>query len=75
MTTPNVPEQQSSSERTYCGHHRRSRPLFWGTFLILLGAVIFLNNFVPFQHFGRYIFPVFLIVWGGYVLSGLVRSS
>jgi hypothetical protein len=75
MSTTNLPEQQSSSERNCCGQTRRSRSGFWGIFLILLGATIFLSNFVPFQHFGRYVFPAFLIVWGAYVLIGLRRTG
>ena len=74
MTTSNFSEQPPS-ERNCCRHSHRSRAGFWGVFLILLGGMIFLGNFVPFEHVGRYIFPVFLIAWGGYVLSGLFQRG
>jgi hypothetical protein len=71
MTTGNISDQNSAQDRNCCGQRRRSRGLFWGTALILLGGATLLNNFVPFENFGRYVFPLFLLAWGVYILSGV----
>ncbi len=74
MTTGNISDQSSVSERSCCGRRRR-RAIFWGSALILLGGATLLNNIVPFAHFGRYVFPMFLLAWGVYILSGLLRAD
>lgn len=39
---------------------------FWGVVLLIFGAILLLGTQVPLVGFGKYLFPAFLLVWGGW---------
>ena len=72
MNTENTNQNQST--QVCCGASAGWWAAFWGIVLVALGGLGLLSNFVPFQHFGGYILPAFLLLWGAFILINTRRG-
>ena len=68
MNTENSAESRNQVVPVCCGPISNRRALFWGGILIVLGAALLLDLLLPLQHFGRFILPAFLMLWGAAIL-------
>ncbi|MFQ5613042.1 MAG: hypothetical protein ACE5H9_13015 [Anaerolineae bacterium] len=71
---------QSSKYEAYYGYRLccapggRSGLNFWGVLLVVLGGLWLANNFGLVPGIGNFIFPVFLITWGSFLLWRAIES-
>ena len=75
MNTQNTHEDKGSYVAVCCGPCSGWRAAFWGIVLVALGGLGLLSLFVPLPpSLGRYIFPVLLVLWGGFILFNWRRT-
>ncbi len=74
MNTQTMNEDNVRYVAICCGPNA-GRTVFWGVGLICLGGLGLLSLFVPLQPLGRFIWPLFLVLWGGMLLLSLRRSQ